>query len=57
MTDYFTHNASKNGRKEVALDVVEFEPVPVPNGIEVHKHTEDTGVFRRLFAELLRTKA
>lgn len=57
MTDYFQHHSNKGSRKEVALDVVEFEPVPVPNGIEVHEHTEDTGVFRRLFAELIGRKA
>lgn len=57
MTDYFQHQSNKGNRKEVAHDVVEFEPVPVPNGIEVHEHTEDTGVFRRLFAELIGRKA
>lgn len=57
MTDYFSHVANKGKPKEVALDVVEFEPVQLPQateeGIQVHEHTENTGAFRRLFAELL----
>lgn len=57
--DYFAHAANKGRpRKEVvALDVIEFVPVDVPAAIEVHEHTEDTGVFRRLFAELMEKRA
>lgn len=57
MTDYFQHSANKGNRREVPLDVVEFVPVDVPAAIEVHEHTEDTGVFRRLFAELMEKRA
>lgn len=57
MTDYFTHAANKGQHQEVALDVVEFEPVALPGHIEVHEHTEGTGEFRRLFAELLEKRA
>ncbi len=57
VTDYFSHVANQGKRREVALDVVEFEPVPLPQPtegvIEVHEHTEETDTFRRLFAELL----
>jgi hypothetical protein len=52
--DYFQHVANKGrARKDIALDVVEFEPVEVPGAIEVREHVEDTGVFRKLFAELM----
>ena len=55
--DYFSHAANKGRpRKEVvALDVIEFQPVDVPaaDAIEVHEHIDDTGVFRREFAELM----
>lgn len=53
MTNYFEHVSNKGNRREVTLDVVEFEPVEVPTTIEVHEHTEGTGEFRRLFAELM----
>ena len=52
MSSYYQHNARKGNPKEVALDVVEFEPVHTHDGIEVHEHTEHTGEFRKLFAEL-----
>lgn len=58
MTDYFQHAANKGSlRQDVRLDVVEFEPVNVPSGIEVHEHVEHTGEFRRLFAELMGRRA
>jgi hypothetical protein len=57
--DYFSHTANKGRpRKEVVtLDVIEFHPVELPAAIEVHEHTEGTGEFRRLFAELLERRA
>lgn len=63
MSDYFQHAANRGRpRKDVELDVVEFEPIqparfPTESRIEVHEHTEGTGEFRRLFAELMEKRA
>lgn len=55
--DYFAHAANKGNRREVQLDIVEFVPVHTDDGIHVHEHTEGTGEFRRLFAELMEKRA
>lgn len=46
MTTYFEHNAYRSGRKDVALDVVEFDMPALPPGIEVEERSfENTGEF------------
>lgn len=54
MRNYFDHNAKQGNRKEVSLDVVEFEPVSVMDGIiQVQEHIDDTAEFRKMFESLM----
>ena len=50
--NYFEHNATKGGRKDISLDVIEFTP---DIGIEVEEREfENTGQFRAFIAEQVR---
>lgn len=51
MTSYFEHFGGKGRKPDVALDVIEFEPVETPSAIEVEEKTfDDTGQFRAYVA-------